>query len=221
MNDTQEKLIQALQDIASDMSRSGFWAEDAETVREAAAELETLYKEAERETVRAEERERIAQIADNIEQEARAEAYRRFTGDTIVDETTGETVPFDDYGYAETEREGFIAGAVWAASRPASPATSEADECSCRGEYITALDLVDGCKCGRLKPFHEMTDDEVNVAASPVTRETVTEEMVRAGAYALDEAAMDSPEDYPLAYEQAMQQSRDVLEAALTEGETR
>ena len=52
-----------------------------------------------------------------IEQEARAEAYRRFTGDTIVDENTGETVPFDDYGYAETERKGFIAGALWAASR--------------------------------------------------------------------------------------------------------
>ena len=61
----------------------------------------------------------------SIEEEARTEAYRRFTGDTIVDETTGETVPFDDYGYAETEHKGFIAGAVWAASRPASPATRE------------------------------------------------------------------------------------------------
>lgn len=55
---------------------------------------------------------------------------------------------------------------------------AEPDECSCRGEYVTALDIVDGCKCGRLKPFHEMTDDEVNAAASPATRERVTDEMV-------------------------------------------
>lgn len=51
----------------------------------------------------------------------------------------------------------------------------EEQPCSCRGEYITAIDLVDGCKCGRLKPFDRMTDDECNAAAaqgdSPTLRE--------------------------------------------------
>lgn len=41
-----------------------------------------------------------------------------------------------------------------------------AEACSCRGEYVSALDIVDGCKCGRLKPFDQMTDDECNAAAT-------------------------------------------------------
>lgn len=99
----------------------------------------------------------------DIEHEARAEA------EAIMSEAR------ERVGITVREQQRYIEGYIAGASRPASHATSEADECSCRGEYITALDLVDGCKCGRLKPFHEMTDEEVNVAASPATREAVTE----------------------------------------------
>jgi len=41
-----------------------------------------------------------------------------------------------------------------------------------------------------------------------------SEEAVEAGARVLDEAAMDSPADYPLAYTEAMQIARDILIAA-------
>lgn len=44
---------------------------------------------------------------------ARREAHRRYDGDTIIDENTGEPTSFDDWGYAETERRGFIAGVEW------------------------------------------------------------------------------------------------------------
>lgn len=48
--------------------------------------------------------------------EARAEAYRRYDGDTTIDETTGEPTSHDDWGYAECQRDAFIAGFEW---RPA------------------------------------------------------------------------------------------------------
>jgi len=45
----------------------------------------------------------------------------------------------------------------------------------------------------------------------------VTDEAVRAGAFVLDEGAMDSPADYPLQGEAALSTARDVIEAAFKE----
>jgi hypothetical protein len=59
------------------------------------------------------------------EDEARAEAFKRYDGDRIIDENTGEEVSHDDWGYAETARHAFIAGVEWAASRVSSPPTNE------------------------------------------------------------------------------------------------
>ncbi|MDL5351167.1 hypothetical protein [Microbacterium sp. zg-YB36] len=56
-------------------------------------------------------------------EEARAEAFKRYDGDTILDENTGERVSHDDWGYAETARQAFIAGAEWA--RPAAPTDAD------------------------------------------------------------------------------------------------
>lgn len=157
----------------------------------------------------------------SIEQEARAEAVR--TQKAVWAEVHGQE-PSRTYTVAEVKRLVYTLDNAISAlvSRPASPATSEADECSCRGEYITALDLVDGCKCGRLKPFHEMTDEEVNVAASPATRETVTEEMVERGARAYWRKSMDKVGDRSDDWDESerewyMWAARVVLEAAVTE----
>lgn len=49
-----------------------------------------------------------------VEAQARRESFKRYDGDTIVSEITGETESFDDWGYAEAARAAFIAGAVWA-----------------------------------------------------------------------------------------------------------
>lgn len=43
----------------------------------------------------------------------RAEAYRRYQGDTDV--FTGD--PVDDWGYTDCQREAFIAGAEWAVAQ--------------------------------------------------------------------------------------------------------
>lgn len=47
------------------------------------------------------------------DQSARVEAGKRYDGDTIVNEE-GETVSFDDWGYAEQARAAFMAGVAWA-----------------------------------------------------------------------------------------------------------
>ena len=49
---------------------------------------------------------------------AREEAHRRYDGDTVVSEVTGERESHDDWGYAECQRAAFIAGTEW---RPGSP----------------------------------------------------------------------------------------------------
>lgn len=53
---------------------------------------------------------------------------------------------------------------------------------------------------------------DAEVRATPVEP---TNEMVEAGAFTLDEGAMDSPADYPLQAEAARSAARDVLTAAL------
>lgn len=50
---------------------------------------------------------------------AEAEARRRYDGDTIIDENTGEPTSFDDWGYAECQRAAFVDGAAWGADHPA------------------------------------------------------------------------------------------------------
>lgn len=59
-----------------------------------------------------------ANITDEVTQRARAEAYRRYDSDRNVSEITGEEESVDDWGYADTARQAFIAGAQWQASRP-------------------------------------------------------------------------------------------------------
>lgn len=49
---------------------------------------------------------------------ARDEAFKRYDGDTIIDDNTGEEVSHDDWGYAETARQAFIAGVAWATNQP-------------------------------------------------------------------------------------------------------
>jgi len=49
-----------------------------------------------------------------VGEEARAEAFKRYDGDRIISEVTGEEESHDDWGYAEMERQAFIAGAAWA-----------------------------------------------------------------------------------------------------------
>lgn len=46
--------------------------------------------------------------------EVTQEAHRRYDGDTIIDENTGEPTSHDDWGYAECQRQAFIAGVSWA-----------------------------------------------------------------------------------------------------------
>lgn len=50
-----------------------------------------------------------------VERAAKAEAHKRYDGDRVFDDLTGEEVSFDDWGYSETERAGFVAGATWLA----------------------------------------------------------------------------------------------------------
>lgn len=45
------------------------------------------------------------------------EAFRRYKGDQVYSEATGEMESFDDYGYAEASREAFVAGSAWAERR--------------------------------------------------------------------------------------------------------
>ena len=52
-------------------------------------------------------------MTDNTEREARAEAYKRYDSDRIIDDNTGEEVSHDDWGYADAERQAFVAGALW------------------------------------------------------------------------------------------------------------
>lgn len=59
--------------------------------------------------------------------DARAEAFKRYDGDTILDENTGEQVSHDDWGYAETARQAFIAGAEWASAALTPLADAELD----------------------------------------------------------------------------------------------
>lgn len=47
---------------------------------------------------------------------AKVEAFKRYQGDTIISELTGEPETFDDWGYAAEARAAFIAGAAWARS---------------------------------------------------------------------------------------------------------
>lgn len=63
-----------------------------------------------------------------IEHEARAEAFKRYDSDRIIDENTGEEVSHDDWGYAETERQAFIAGVEWAAGRLSVPPSDDERE---------------------------------------------------------------------------------------------
>lgn len=68
-------------------------------------------------------------------EDARAEAFRRYDGDTIIDENTGEPTSFDDWGYAETARQAFIAGVEWEHKRLTAPPTEamvEAAACGIR-----------------------------------------------------------------------------------------
>lgn len=57
--------------------------------------------------------------------DARAEAYKRYDGDTIIDENTGEPTSFDDWGYAETARRAFVAGVEWLLTAPPTDAQIE------------------------------------------------------------------------------------------------
>lgn len=56
-------------------------------------------------------------------------------------------------------------------------------------------------------------------AMREVAQREPSDAMVRAGAYVLDEGAMDAPQDYPLAYEEAMSTARNVLNAAFSVGQ--
>lgn len=48
------------------------------------------------------------------DQSAWTEAHKRYDGDTIISEVTGEPESFDDWGYAEEARAAFMAGVAWA-----------------------------------------------------------------------------------------------------------
>lgn len=78
--------------------------------------------------------------------EARAEAWKRYDGDRTVSEITGEEESHDDWGYAETAREAFVAGAQWQAQRPFTEEDVEA--------AAKALAFADE------NPWDSMTDTE-------------------------------------------------------------
>jgi len=63
-----------------------------------------------------------------IEHEARAEAFKRYDGDRIIDENTGVEVSHDDWGFADTARQAFVAGAEWAAGRLSVPPSDDERE---------------------------------------------------------------------------------------------
>lgn len=50
-----------------------------------------------------------------LREQANGEALKRYDGDWIIDDRTGEEVGYDDWGYSEAERRAFVAGAEWAA----------------------------------------------------------------------------------------------------------
>lgn len=64
-----------------------------------------------------------------IEDEARAEAERRYPSNHIVDDPFGATgeAQSDGYGYEEYARNAFIAGAEWQASRNVEPVDNAGD----------------------------------------------------------------------------------------------
>lgn len=53
------------------------------------------------------------------------EAYRRYDGDRAVSEETGEEEAFDDWGYAKSEREAFVAGVRWALTEKSARLTQD------------------------------------------------------------------------------------------------
>lgn len=59
----------------------------------------------------------IAEHEQRTTADASAEAFRRYDGDTVIDDNTGEPTSFDDWGYAETARRAFVDGAQWAVGR--------------------------------------------------------------------------------------------------------
>jgi len=76
------------------------------------------------------------------EQEARTEAFKRYDGDRIIDENTGEETSHDDWGYAETARQAFLAGVGWAdAHRPAVPDTTDEDALFARLDAVAASEV--------------------------------------------------------------------------------
>lgn len=59
---------------------------------------------------------RDIELPTEQERTARQEAYRRYQGDRVYSDETGEMESHDDYGYADTARDAFVAGAEWAAT---------------------------------------------------------------------------------------------------------
>lgn len=60
--------------------------------------------------------------------DAHAEAHRLYNGDTILDDNTGEPTSHDDWGYAEFQRQAFVAGAAWSRGETAPAANSTPQE---------------------------------------------------------------------------------------------
>lgn len=99
-------------------------------------------------------------------EDARAEAYKRYDGDTIIDENTGEPTSFDDWGYAETARRAFVAGVEWLLTAP--PTTDE----RYKGWHLATWDgdKKTTCTCGLMfdHPIEQttialLTDDALDV----------------------------------------------------------
>ena len=61
-------------------------------------------------------------------EDARAEAFKRYDGDRVVSEVTGEEESFDDWGYAETARQAFVAGVEWTREALTAPPTDDERE---------------------------------------------------------------------------------------------
>ena len=93
---------------------------------------------------RTDRRERIVTVED----EARAEAWRVLPAPRIVDDLTGEDVALDDYGYAETERAGFVKGAVWQSGCPVVITNEMVDEAArvwtCASPHVWADTVESG-----------------------------------------------------------------------------
>jgi hypothetical protein len=103
------------------------------------------------------------------EHEARAEAFKRYDGDRTIDENTGVEVSHVDWGYAEMERQAFIAGVEWAAERLSVP-PSDDDREALTQAALDSERLRQIAEWFSMEQGHEETAKRVNLIADRLDR---------------------------------------------------